>query len=354
MALHIGSRLKSLRERRGLNAPELERLIGERPGAVRAFESATRNIGAEQLFRLGRALEVDVVYFFEGLEGTVLKSGESADGAATIGELEEFLKIFSNMPRDESRKRIYSIVKLIGLSNEPIEKAAQAATMGSINRELARIGMPAGGAFHPRPADRVPGDPGTVILIGNSGPGMWKKFTKRRKKRKIESDPLDSWSRREISRIARRFGAEAMFPFDGPPYLPFQKWAMRAGPVHPSPLGVLIHPRFGLWHAYRGAIALPAKLKLAKPRRAKNPCLDCKDMECLTSCPAGAVAKGGFNVKKCASHISSPGAPGRPDGGCLEDGCASRLACPVGREYTYASDQHRFHMRGFLEMHGPG
>ena len=56
-------------------------------------------------------------------------------------------------------------------------------------------------------------------------------------------------------------GAVPLYPFGGPPLLPFQRWAARAEPISPSPLGLFIHPRFGLWHSYRGALAFSVSLK---------------------------------------------------------------------------------------------
>ena len=41
---------------------------------------------------------------------------------------------------------------------------------------------------------------------------------------------------------------------------------MRAEAVAPSPLGILIHPDYGLWHAYRGALAFAERLALPRAR----------------------------------------------------------------------------------------
>ena len=49
-------------------------------------------------------------------------------------------------------------------------------------------------------------------------------------------------------------------PRTGRPWLPFQQWARKAEPVHVSPLGVLIHPDYGLWHSYRGALCFDTRL----------------------------------------------------------------------------------------------
>ena len=56
---------------------------------------------------------------------------------------------------------------------------------------------------------------------------------------------------------AAEIGGQAIFPSDKP-YMPFQQWAMQAEGLKKSPLGMLIHPVYGLWHAYRGAILMPA------------------------------------------------------------------------------------------------
>ena len=42
-----------------------------------------------------------------------------------------------------------------------------------------------------------------------------------------------------IGTLAQNLGAVALYPFGGPPYWPFQQWAQRCEPVHPSPLGLL-------------------------------------------------------------------------------------------------------------------
>jgi hypothetical protein len=69
-------------------------------------------------------------------------------------------------------------------------------------------------------------------------------------------DPLDRWSRAIAESLAERFGGVALFPFHGPPHHPFQRWADRAEATRPSRMLLRIHPDYGLWHAYRFALAL--------------------------------------------------------------------------------------------------
>ncbi len=211
--------------------------------------------------------------------------------------------------------------------------------LNAIETELGSLGLILRGGFHPEASDGVPGNPGTLVLIGNAGPGMWEAFAR---DRGAGQDPLDAWTRKVLTGVAARSGAAALFPFDGPPYLPFQRWAMKTEAVFPSPIGPLIHPDYGLWHAYRGALAFSERLEIPEPTEAANPCETCDRKPCLTTCPVGALKPGAYDVPACVAHID--GAAGRD---CLDLGCAARRACPVGRTDHYAPDQARFHMDHF-------
>ncbi|HET8727788.1 MAG TPA: hypothetical protein VFO41_09780, partial [Alphaproteobacteria bacterium] len=180
-------------------------------------------------------------------------------------------------------------------------------------------------------------------------PAMWRAFSASPEIAKEEA-PLDAWTRRVLTGIAAATGALALFPFDGPPHLPFQRWARRAEPVHASPLGILIHPEHGLWHAYRGALAFATTHPLP-PREARpNPCDACAGRPCLSACPVGAFVDGRYDVDACAQHLAGPAGAD-----CLELGCRARRACPVGRDAAYAPEQAGFHMRAFLhDRSAPG
>lgn len=208
-----------------------------------------------------------------------------------------------------------------------------------LEAEIARHGMMLRGRCAVEPEDGVPGT--TALLIGNSGPDMWEHF---RAGQLAEPDPLDRWVRRCLAPIDEARGARLVMPSDGPPYAPFQRWAMRAEPVHPSPLGLLIHPEYGLWHAYRAAFVddTPHTETAPMPRPA-SPCESCADKPCLTRCPVGAFTEAGYDVPGCHAHIGSE------DGhDCMDAGCLARRACPVGRAFMTGPEQSGFHMRAFL------
>ena len=98
------------------------------------------------------------------------------------------------------------------------------------------------GGFHATPEDGLPEGAGTVLMVGNAGPDLWRVFPHTPEADDGQANGLDRWTRRVMTQLAEAFGARAILPFDGPPYAPFQRWAQRAEPVAPSPIGILIHP----------------------------------------------------------------------------------------------------------------
>ena len=220
-------------------------------------------------------------------------------------------------------------------------------TLGETEQTLHDAGLTPRGAFHPAEGDAVPplaqGRPArTVVLAGNAGPHMWRNFAAARALRALT---LDAWSERVLTELAGRLAARAVFPF-GRPYLPFQRWAMRAEACQPSPLGLLIHPDYGLWHGYRGALLFAEEMELAPADARASPCASCADRPCLSACPVGAFSAGTYDVPACARHLAAT-----PEPACMDIGCLARHACPVGRDYRYAPEQARFHMQSFLRNH---
>ncbi len=213
-------------------------------------------------------------------------------------------------------------------------------TTERLDRLLGECGLIRRGGFRPGPEDGVPGAGASLIMIGNDGPGMWRAFSAEREN---ETNPLDGWSRRHLTRIAEALGAEAFFPFGGPPHLPFQKWAMKAERLHPSPIRSLLHRRFGLWHSYRGALLFATPVERPDEEDWPSPCADCAERACLDRCPVAAWKPGKLDLAACIARLGDPAGAD-----CMGAGCLARRACPVGRDHIYEPAQAAFHMNAFL------
>jgi ferredoxin len=230
-----------------------------------------------------------------------------------------------------------------------------------LEAELARHGLRLRGGWIPAPQDglaRLTAGPVAVVwMVGQVGSECWPAFADSSFLTDGRPDPLDRWSQHIGDALAMACGGRAIYPSDGPPYAPFQQWARRAEPLATSPLMLQIHPQYGLWHAYRFALALPvldaadasALMQQAGAPAAVDLCLSCDGQPCLSACPVDAFTPSSYDVDRCAGHLH--GADGSD---CMESGCRARRTCPVGTGHRYGRAHAAFHMAAFAGSHGCG
>lgn len=219
-----------------------------------------------------------------------------------------------------------------------------------IAEALAAHGLILRGGFTFPEGEEAPAGPSgaparSVLLVGQAGAAPWPHFRKWQQCQPENlANPLDSWAREVIGEVAARAGARAISPSDRP-WMPFQKWAMRAEGLKLSPLGILMHPLYGLWHAYRGALLFDHEIEIQQVQKPIHLCDLCDGKPCLNSCPAGAYSVFGFDYEGCLSHVRGPkGAV------CRASGCLARNACPYGTEYRYPAEEQAFHMASFAGL----
>jgi hypothetical protein len=217
-----------------------------------------------------------------------------------------------------------------------------------LNEALAAAGFSCLGGFTPERDSTVPAlsdgrAASSLLLIGSTGPSIWPALTRSPEYLDKQPDPLDRYTKRILLELAGRFGFEALFPFEGPPYHPFQQWALKCGGFSQSPLGVLAHWTYGPWAGFRAAFLSAEPLFERDTTLSDGPCPSCADKPCLKVCPVDAVSlTEGYNVAACRTHLAT-----HRDHDCWE-GCLARRACPYGREHRQAAGTARFHMDRFV------
>jgi len=219
-----------------------------------------------------------------------------------------------------------------------------------IAARLAAHGLIARGGFRfcdneDRPAGPSGRPARSILIVGDAGASYWRHFAQWRTTQRADlPNPLDTWSRAVIGEVADKAGARVLMPNDRP-FAPFQQWAARAEAIRSSPLGILIHPDYGLWHAYRGALLFDVEISIQPPERSNHPCALCVGKPCLNACPVAAFSPAGFAYESCLAHVRGPsGAP------CREHGCVARNACPVGEEWRYPDEVQAFHQKAFAGL----
>ena len=206
----------------------------------------------------------------------------------------------------------------------------------SLTEALAPLGLQIMGSAPLSPEDGLTPFR-SLALIGPDDAAFWPVFSTSPEADDGAPDPMDRWSRRVLTPLAKAFDGQALFPFGGAPYHPFYSWALRSGRFWASPIGFLVHAEAGLFASFRGALALRTVLDLpAAPR----PCDSCAGQPCRSACPVGAFADV-YDVDACKAHLH------RPEGAdCMALGCRARRACPVGQGRRLPA-QSAFHMKAF-------
>ncbi len=223
-------------------------------------------------------------------------------------------------------------------------------SFSELTSELGANGLEILGTFRPDDGEVLFSEraiqPRLVAIVGNVGSGIWPPFEAARQNRPALA--LDRWTEGTVGRIAGDHGLDAVYPFQGPPYHPFIRWARRTGTLFSSPIGLTIHPTYGLWLAFRAALLIdhPVDDFHVEPVPARHPCDVCPDKPCLSTCPVGAFGGEGYDFSACLDHVATP------VNACREGGCLARAACPVGRDFRYGDDHAAFHMSQLLKAHG--
>lgn len=218
------------------------------------------------------------------------------------------------------------------------------ATAATLTADAAQRHLSILGHFGPEDGDSLPEGTACVLLVGPVG-ADWAQISAAPEFSDGAGNPLDRWSRRVLDAWAARLGGHAFFPFDGPPWHPFQSWALRTGRTVASPIGFLCHVEQGLMVSFRGALALPwvpEGLDEALGGPAGDPCAACATQPCRTACPVEALSPEGYDVAACHAWLNQRTTPD-----CYAQGCAVRLACPLSAGADRSPDQSAFHMRSF-------
>ncbi len=187
----------------------------------------------------------------------------------------------------------------------------------------------------------------SIVVIGNGGSALWSALTKHAERNPgwwKRDHPLDDFTRtaveNEIAAAARESGVRCtiVFPFmQGKATLNFIELGKASGLAGPSILGVVVHPRFGPWIAFRAALLIDALIDEPGEARDFDPCPTCATRSCIAACPTAAVAfPSGWDIPRCLTYRIEA----EPD---CSRGCHARIACVLGPEHRYPDDELAHH-----------
>ena len=116
----IGGRLKMARKIAKLSQTELGKSVETSFQQIQKYERGANRISSAALIRFAQALDVPVMYFFEGLSPSVTKRPQRAPSAkaferfAKSGQAQAILRKFFALHTDEERKLVLSLLDRLG------------------------------------------------------------------------------------------------------------------------------------------------------------------------------------------------------------------------------------------------
>jgi epoxyqueuosine reductase QueG len=196
----------------------------------------------------------------------------------------------------------------------------------------------------------------SIVVIGNGGGAFWNAFNAHADAHsgwRDRAHPLDDFTRELIENAivpavkGQGVNYTTAYPFVGEATLNFIGLGKLAGLGGPSILGVLIHPVYGPWIAFRAALLLDVSLDQPGDALDFDPCPRCLPRSCIAACPASAVNfPVGWDIPRCLTHRVE-----------VEADCASRcharVACVIGPEHRYPDDELEYHHRRALSSMRP-
>ena len=197
----------------------------------------------------------------------------------------------------------------------------------------------------------------SIVVIANGGGALWLGLRRHAEHHPgwwERENPLDDFTRtiveKEIEPVIRqsRCRYTMVFPFtSGATTLNFIELGKVAGLGGSSILGVVVHPKFGPWIAFRAAILVDELIDAPGEAASFDPCPSCTQRSCIAACPTAAVAfPSGWDIPRCLAYrIES-----EPD--CTPR-CHARVACVLGPQYRYPEDELAYHQRRALAAMRP-
>jgi epoxyqueuosine reductase len=196
----------------------------------------------------------------------------------------------------------------------------------------------------------------SIVVIGNGGADFWRAYKAHAAANSgwlERRDPLDDFTReiieQEIVSPIQALGRRCIpvYPFGNGPTLNFMQLATLAGLAGPSIIGVVVHPAFGPWIAFRAALLLDCEIHHPGDAMGFDPCPSCSSRSCISACPAVAVSfPSGWDIPRCLAHRVEA----HPD---CADRCHARMACVLSPEHHYPDDELAYHQARALAVMRP-
>ena len=110
--VHVGQRVRQRRWMLGMTQQQLGEKVGIKFQQIQKYETGTNRISASRLWDIADALDVEVSFFFEGLEGHELRGGGATGDIRTDKEALELVRAYYAIPETQ-RRRLFDLARVL-------------------------------------------------------------------------------------------------------------------------------------------------------------------------------------------------------------------------------------------------
>ena len=112
--VHVGKRIRHRRWLAGMTQQQLAQSVGIKFQQIQKYETGANRVSASRLWDIADALEVEVSFFFEGLESEDAPQSSSAVPTDILGDKEalELVRSYYSIPENQ-RRRLFDLARVL-------------------------------------------------------------------------------------------------------------------------------------------------------------------------------------------------------------------------------------------------
>lgn len=111
--VHVGKRIRQRRWLIGMTQQQLAEQVGIKFQQIQKYETGANRVSASRLWDIARTLDVQVAFFFEGLEGTeAVEAGASPSDLMGDKEALDLVRSYYAIPENQ-RRRLFDLARVL-------------------------------------------------------------------------------------------------------------------------------------------------------------------------------------------------------------------------------------------------
>ena len=111
---HVGKRIRHRRWLVGMTQQQLADQVGIKFQQIQKYETGANRVSASRLWDIAKSLQVDISFFFEGIEGdeAQVEAGVAPSDVLSDKEASELLRSYYAIPENQ-RRRLFDLARVL-------------------------------------------------------------------------------------------------------------------------------------------------------------------------------------------------------------------------------------------------